>query len=207
MYVMATLKLNRLTGLLGSAVVFVGCQSQTLKIESEPAGADVLVSVQGQTAKKVGITPYVMQASEQGDRSQAMRLVVSKDGFGADSVLLPPSSVGRSGTVFMKLDQSKLPAACVNLEAALEKVSRGVADAQYQIKLKNLDQAERQLVQLVDEFQNVSVLHELLGNVYYLRKDIDKALASYRRSQAIAPNNSDTGRMIKRLEESRGGAR
>ncbi len=207
MKVMSVLKRTRLLSLLGFMFLLAACQSQSLKIESEPAGADVLVSVQGQSPRKVGVTPYVLQAGEQGDRSQPMQLMISKDGFGAESILLPPSAVGRSGSVFMKLDHSKLPAACVNLEAALEKVARGVAEAQYQIKLKNLDQAERQLGQLVAEFQNVSVLHDLLGNVYYLRKEIDKALASYRRSQAIAPNNSETGRMIKRLEELRGGGR
>lgn len=192
----------------GSTVgVLAGCQSQAFRVDSDPAGADVFISSQGQTPRKLGVTPYVIQSGDQGDKSQALHVTVSKDSYGSESVLLPPAAMGRSGGLFVKLDGFKLPAACQNQEAALEKVARGVAESQYQIKLKNLDQAERSLNTLVTEYPNVSVLHDLIGNVHFLRKDIDRALASYRRSQAIAPNNTETGRMIKRLEELRGGAR
>lgn len=166
-----------------------------------------MVAVQGQTPRKLGVTPYTISSQDQGDKSSALQLTVSKDGFAGESIWLPPSATGRSGTLFVKLDQGKLPAACQNQEAALEKVGRGVAEIQYQIKQKNLEGAERMINQLTSEYQNVSVLFDLLGNVYYLRKDIDRALTAYRRSLAIAPNNSETGRMIKKLEELRGGSR
>lgn len=187
-------------------VVFVlsGCQSQAFRVESEPAGADVIIATPGQTPRKIGATPYSIQSSDQGDKAQALQVTVTKAGFGSESVLLPPAAMGRSGSLFVKLDSSKMSAACQNQDASLEKVARGVADAQYQMKLKNYEQAERTLNQLTTDFPNVSVLHDLLGNIHYLRKDIDRALSSYRRSQAIAPNNSETSRMIKKLEELRG---
>jgi hypothetical protein len=189
------------------AGTLAGCQSQAFRVDSDPAGADVSISSAGQTPRKLGVTPYVIQSGDQGDKSQALQLTVSKDAYQSESVLLPPAAMGRSGGLFVKLDGFKLPAACQNQEVALEKVARGVAESQYQIKLKNLDQAERSLNTLLTEYPNVSVLHDLLGNVHFLRKDIERALTSYRRSQAIAPNNSETGRMIKRLEELRGGTR
>jgi tetratricopeptide (TPR) repeat protein len=183
------------------------CQSQSFRVDSEPAGADVFISSQGQTPRKLGVTPYAIQASDQGDKTQAIQVIVSKDGSGSESVLLPPAAMGRAGGMFVRLESMKVPISCQNQEVALEKVARGVAESQYQIKIKNLDQAERTLNALAAEYANVSVLHDLLGNVHFLRKDIDRALSSYRRSQAIAPNNSETTRMIKRLEELKGGAR
>lgn len=89
---------------------------------------------------------------------------------------------------------------CKKQDESLQKVSRGVAEVRSQIASERLDQAESTLTMLTAEFSGVSVLYDLMGNVYYLRKDLNNALIQYRRSYELNSNNAETARMIKKIE-------
>jgi predicted negative regulator of RcsB-dependent stress response len=77
-----------------------------------------------------------------------------------------------------------------------------VAQVQSLIQRKELDQGLSTVNTLLSSYPNISTLYDLQGNIYYLRKDIDRALASYKRANAITPN-SETNRMISKLQELR----
>lgn len=195
----------RIFTLVSAALGLLGCTTTGLHIESQPPGADVLVSVQGQPPRKAGVTPMELtEFSSAG--SPPVQVTASLAGRVSQSAYVPSSQFAKRGQLFFQLDQTVLPAACEKQQQSLQKIALGVAQVQSQIAGKNLDQAIASLGVLVAEFADVSVLYDLLGNAYYLRKDLDTALKNYKRSYEINPNNPETERMIKKIQSLRGGA-
>jgi Flp pilus assembly protein TadD len=71
------------------------------------------------------------------------------------------------------------------------------------IRHKKYEEAVTTLQVLIVAYPRVSVLFDLLGNAHYMQRNLDQALAAYRRSQDLQAND-ETSRVIKRLEEMRG---
>ena len=82
----------------------------------------------------------------------------------------------------------------------IQKVASQVAQVQNLIKTKDFLQAEKNLLMMISQNPNVATYHELLGNVYYLKKDTQSALASYKKANEMYPGNPDTMRMINKLQ-------
>jgi tetratricopeptide (TPR) repeat protein len=155
-----------------------------------------------QVPKLVGQTPYVLKGSGFGGSQEPSLVVVSKEGFQKTSVVIPSTVFDHAGTVSIQLKEESKQRNVDNLDLALEQVAKGVAQVQSLIQRKELDQGLSTVNTLLSSYPNISTLYDLQGNIYYLRKDIDRALASYKRANAITPN-SETNRMISKLQELR----
>lgn len=189
-----------------AALALTGCaSSQFLQIESDPVGADVYLSISGQSSAKVGQTPLQLQSSQIPSGAEA-QISISKGNLKSETVFLPATNFSKSGKIFIKLTDTQLPIACLQQEASMQKLARGIAESQAMIKSKELDQSEQKLVSLSGEFSNVSVIYDLLGNIHYLKKDLDKALIAYRKSISLNPNNLETTRIIQKIEQIKGGS-
>lgn len=192
------------------AIALAGCGTTGLRVESDPPGADVYVVSDGQAPRKVGQTPYL---STETLSSQPAQLTISKEGFRSETILVPSFRMAASGRAYAKLEPASAGlaggAACALSDEAIQELSGGVAEAQALIGARNLDEAERKLNALITRHSNVGVVYNLLGNVHYLRKDVAKALAAYKRALEISPSSSETARMIKKLNDIRsaGGTR
>lgn len=187
---------------LSLPLILAACASSqnTLRVESDPVGADVFVNSAGQPSRKVGVTPISLTANELGESSSSVEVLLVKTGYERERLVLPPSAYGRTGNLIIKLGAQESSNLCRDTDLAVTKVSRGVAQIQGLVRNKNYSEAERILKSLSDEFPSVSVLYDLLGNVYYLMRDRSKALASYKKSLSLAPNNIETQNIIRRLE-------
>lgn len=97
-----------------------------------------------------------------------------------------------------------MPKVCQDQNASANLLAKGIADAASMVNRKRFDDATRILEDLAVKFGTVSVIHDLLGNVYFLQRNLDRALESYRRSNRLSPNNVDTLRMIERIEKVQG---
>ena len=196
--------------LMAGALGLAGCGTAGLRVESDPPGADVYIVSDGQAPRKVGQTPYL---STETLGSQPAQLTISKEGFRSETILVPSFRMAASGRAYAKLEPGSAGAAggaaCALSDESIQELSGGVAEAQALIGARNLDEAERKLNALITRHSNVGVVYNLLGNVHYLRKDVVKALAAYKRALEISPNSSETARMIKKLNDIRsaGGAR
>lgn len=186
--------------LLSLPLFNTGCGSQGIRVESKPSGADVTLILKGQSAKKVGQTPLLLTEKEMESTKDSFQLVISSKGHNPQAILVPPTVISRSGSVFFDLEESILPIACTNQDVAISKAARGVAESLGYISQKKYDQAETLLTTLTVEFSNLSILHDLLGNVFFLQKKFDRALESYRRSAQINPGNSEVLKIIQKLE-------
>jgi predicted Zn-dependent protease len=126
-------------------------------------------------------------------------------------LLVPALRLSANGRAFFKLDPIPVASqvggtasvACANVEQTMQDLSSGVAEVQALIGGRNLDEAERKLNSLVARYSGIAVLYDLLGNIYYIRKDVGRALTAYKKSQQISPGSIETERMIKKLQEIR----
>jgi len=185
-------------------VAITACATRPFKVTSEPAGADVFVSQPGRAARKLGLTPLTASASEVGDHDQTLIVSVEKTGYGRESLVLPAGTFSRTGELQVSL-KPVVNGSCANQEESMTKLAHGIAESQSLIHQKGYDAAEQLLNSLAVAYPNLSVIYDLLGNVYYLQRKLDKALAAYKRSNALAADNPETTRMINKISTMNGG--
>jgi len=191
--------MKKLIFVLKIFVIQIGCSTSNLRVESQPEGADVYVVVNGQTAKKVGATPLNISENQINSGNESFQLSILKEGFQTEHILAPATSFSRNSNVQVRLKETSSGKTSVNDEI-LQRVTSQVAYTQSQIRSKDYEGAERTLLNIVPQFPSVATFHELLGNVYYLKKDLQKAHASYKRALDLNPSNTDTVRMIQKIE-------
>lgn len=181
---------------------FVGCASGSLRVVSTPPQADVYVAYDDGPANKIGQTPLSLDdRAIDFKRGKYINLTIKKDGYLSDSMIVPSSMLPSALDISSRLEETKLPNICSNQSASVERIARGIASAQSLMNRNNVEEARGKLSGLINEFPDVSVLHDLMGNVHYVSKNLDGALSSYQRSLNIDPTNSDTQRMVTKLRQ------
>lgn len=185
--------------LLSNLLILSACTTGNLKVESQPEGAEVYVSVNGQSAKKVGVTPLSIPENQVNSGNDPFQITIMKEGYAAEHVLAPATTFARASSIQVRMKEQINAKQSVNDEM-LQKISSQIAYALELIKNKDYDSAERNLLNLQTQFPNVATIHELLGNVFYLKKDLSRAYSFYKKAYALNPNNLDTTRMIQKIE-------
>ena len=180
----------------------LSCTTGTLNVRTTPDEAEVLVVFPGQQPSRLGRTPLSLDSdSLSGHAGDSVELILKKEGYSSEHFLIPKTTFAANIRLDVALNESKLPVACADQDAAVEEVARSIAQAQSFIAAKMYEGALRILQNLGDRYPNSSVIYDLLGNAYYLMKDLEKALVAYQKSLKISPNNSETQRMVKKLSE------
>lgn len=191
--------------LMGISFFSIGCATSSLRVNSAPEGAEVSLISRDRTPVKVGKTPLDIDSRNFPELFQdSMQVEVTKEGFSPLSVVVPKLPAGGVGRINLNLQTAELPKVCQNQSESTNVLAKGIADAASLVSRKRLDEASRLLEDLSSKFGTVPVIHDLLGNVYFLQKNLDRALESYRRSNRLNPNNIDTLRMIERIEKVQG---
>lgn len=205
--------LTALTALLSA------CSGSQLKVDSQPPAVDVAIVVAGQPARKLGQTPLNLTETSLGAQGEPFQLIISKDGFYTENVLIGPSLPSR--TTEIKIALKTLPVETKGVDEAvlqrlaqtqravvadevLQRVASGVALTLRFLSVKQYDQAEQNLSSLISQHPSVPTLQELMGNIHYLRKDLPKALTFYRKALELNPSNFETQRMVNKIESIRG---
>lgn len=183
-----------------------GCASSELKILSTPEGSEITARLPNQPPVRLGQTPYTLKQKERPELfSSALHVTVKKDGYSPQAILVPLASVlGSQGQLNFSLEDSPLPKACQAKDSDFNDFARGVADVANLLQRKRYDEANTIVQGLLLRFSTVSVLYDLQGNIFYLQKDLKKALVSYTRSIELSPNNSQTQAMIERIRQLQG---
>ena len=183
-----------------ATLALTACSAPQLKVASFPEGAEVYVVRADHSRAKVGITPITVGSETiPGLIDGSVTIAVSKTGFQDQSVLIPSMSNASRAELFAKLIPLDPPKACENQIAALAETTEGVARAQRLIARKDYLAATQLLLPLAARFPGLPVLFDLLGNSYYLQRDLTGALAAYRKSAELRPENTETKRMIEKI--------
>lgn len=194
------MRLYKFSLLAFSILTINACAIGTMRISSSPDKAEVFVTYEGGQPQKLGDTPLSLDSRLLEDkRGKFLTVSLKKDGYRTESIILPTSMIQSSVTVSTKLDEFKLPLACQDSSMAVDKIAKGIASSQSLIKANRLMDAEQKVSLLINEYPNVSVLHDLLGNIQYMNKNLAGALKAYDKSLELEPNNLDTQRIRNKL--------
>ncbi len=132
------------------------------------------------------------------------QIQVNKAGFRAESFLIPSVASGAQGRIQARLTEDTVTKTCQDSTNSMTETTDAVAQVQRMIYKKNYIEAERTLNTFTVKYPAIPVFFSLLGNVYYLEKNLDKALEAYQRSYALQPQNQEASRMIQKIKSIRG---
>lgn len=181
-----------------------GCAVGMLTVQSTPEGAEVFLAGEDQQPTRLGKTPLNVNSQHlQSVGRNTIEIQIRKEGYATEHFMVPKMSLGSSVSISLKMQESKLPLSCQDQTAAVEKVARQVAQVQFLIQQKKFETAERILNGLIEDNPTSSVFYDLLGNVFYLKKDLELALDAYETSLRLNPGAKETQRMVNKLRSIR----
>lgn len=187
--------------LLTFLLFLFSCSTQSfIKVRTSPDNAQISVRTNDGNVKVLGKGSVEMNTQQFFSLGSRMaKLEVSKENYKTQSVFIIQGKSSESYEVFITLDKELEDAKSSEMRSRLEKLSKTLTRATSAIHSKKYSEAEIMLNNLVSDFPSVSVVYDLLGNVYYLQKNMKEALRFYQRSYQINPENVETKNIIDRL--------
>jgi len=183
-----------------SAIWLAGCASGTLRVNSTPDKADVYLAYEGEQPNRIGVTPMNLDSRMISEgHGNYFTVMIKKEGYQTEALMVPTGLMKSTLDISTRMEEFKLPLQCQDQTTAVEKIARGIANVQTLVQRSNLAEAQGKLAMLLDEYPNVSVLHDLMGNVHYISKNLEAALGAYQKSLNIDANNVDTQRMVTKI--------
>lgn len=191
--------LRLITVSLFSCLILVACSNMTLSVQSEPEKATVFLK-DGIKLKKLGETPLRLTSDELG-RGANYSLVIKKEGFQTEQVLIEKRTLKAKAEVFASLQRSSENGRGLASEQGgdVEEQQRSLASIQSQLIQNNYKQAEILARSFVDQNPYSAVGWNLLANSYLLQNRNQQALQAYLKAYEFDPNNQDTKKMIEHL--------
>jgi tetratricopeptide (TPR) repeat protein len=194
----ALLMKNRMIILVCFATTLSGCASNQLAISSNPDGSDIVVVTSNNARQKVAKTPFTLTNREVPSLfKEGTQITIQKEGYRSESFLIPPSSGSTQGHLAAELVQNESAQTTTEVGEAVAQILRLIYKKQYA-------EAEQSLSSYTVKYSSVSIFWDLLGNVNYLQKNLDRALSAYQTSISLNPKNLETNRMITRIKSMRG---
>ena len=199
---------NLTSAYLWIILVSLSCKTTNeIEIRSNPEKSKVYLIDNAGSKDLIGETPTFISADDRLFRNSTVaRISVENEGFEAESFLINKHSITTKDTLVLSLkdktiaDESMSKCETISSEA-MNELASGVAVVQARIAKKEYDVALIKLSSLTAKFPYVSVIWDLLGNVYYIQKNYESALEAYEKSLAIDPSNASTANIVKRLKK------
>lgn len=178
------------------------CASPSLVgINSYPENSQVYVKTKEGEVKEIGKTPLSLSRSEIFSYGSGISaLEFRKDGYETEKIVLADNGRTDSYDVSVKLSEKRLETKEDN-NKALEILAKGLAKSLHLTMKKDYDKAQIVLESLIQNYPSVSVCHDLLGNIFFLKHENNLALQSYEKSLMIYPDNIETKQMVQRLKK------
>ena len=188
-------------------LVINACTTTQLTVNSEPNGADVVIVSDDGREDKLGQTPLNL-TPEMMERfpSNNWRMSINKAGFVKDQLFIETKMFRELGKISVKLTPEanwKEAYQDMNAYKYLNDVSSMSAEIQAATVKGDYGRAESIANSLVTRYPKLSVGWNLLGNIYYLQKRMDKAVESYQKSLSINPDDQVTKGILDRIRSGR----
>ena len=191
-----------------TAFFAAACQTNQIKLESSPAGAEVeLLNVEKNSYEPLGKTPYVIE----GDNvihfvhsNDLLSIRISKEGFIPEHLLLDRSSNPKVDFHTQLKPAGAALGAATDMKEVLSETANVVAakvqDINANVEAEKFDQALAEINELLAAYPNSYYLYDIKGSVHVLRHEISQARESYRKSLTIQPNNEMTKKALSKIE-------
>lgn len=182
-------------------LLLVSCASNgKVKILTNPEGVSVARISNGES-QVIGKTPFDVNSSELFENGSPIEhLILSKEGFEEKTIVITESRLGENYDISVKMNPIQISSLGEDSALKQEKLAIGIAKANGLISKKRLDEAQIVLNGLIQEFDKVSVCHDLLGNIYYLKRDLKQAYFHYKKSLQLNPDKIETQQIVQKLK-------
>lgn len=199
--------LNISIGLCFLMVVACSTPQADLRISTDPESSDVYILKTDGQQELLGSAPLVLTDKMQENLGSGVwRLGVGKKGFLREQLFLESKMFKEIGQIHVRL----LPEANwseayqdSNAYKYLNDVSSVTAEVQAATLRGDYGKAMTLANSLVTRYPKLSVGWNLLGNIYYLQKNIGKATESYQKALEVNPQDELAKSTLERLK--RGG--
>ena len=194
--------------------LLASCVTGKITVTSFPSDSQVIVKDTRGEIKASGKTPFTLDLSKDFfSQTDFAVMEIEQNGFVSQSYVVPKTYFNTDHTINVTLkkniiaqikegeDRLEIDQCEQVSKKSMNELSKGIALAQSSMMRNQWQGATVKLSDLITQYPFVSVLHDLQGNVHYLQKNYDQALAFYERSLQIDPQNVETAIMVRKLRQ------
>lgn len=187
----------------------IGCSSK-LMVQTEPAQADVFVSIEGREDRvKIGQTPFEIsepQLMEQlklsPENTQWIELLFVKKDFQTRNVMIPSNRWGElSRTLRLEMKAMDDPTTLVT------RLVKYLFNAKKFAETKQFEQAHSEIDKVLAVDSKMAQALNMKAGIYFLQGNMDEARAGYKRALEIDPGSNEAIQMLERIQNKSGAAR
>lgn len=179
--------------------ILVSCGHGKLEFQSFPEKVDVSVVAGDGQIKKLGQTPLKVDMNNGFFNDGAVKLMFTKSGYRDEVVYISKPALRADIKISTKMQEANSAKEIISIQK-LERLSNKIAEAQRYSFGKKYKRAESILINLIDDYPEVSVPYDLLANIYYLSNNTSKALYFYEKAKGIKPGNPQRDYLINKLK-------
>jgi tetratricopeptide (TPR) repeat protein len=185
-------------------LISFAANAEKLKLKSDPPDATVFIRDLGGVQNiKVGTTPYegnLLDLAGNYAKSNFFLVVIEKNGYETQSILL--SDLLKSD---IELSINLLPKDDILHFRKIEKSINDLFESQRLMRAQQYDEAITLLKTVETEQPKISIVPEMLGSAFYLKKDQRASLTWYEKAYRMNPENKDAFTMKAYLKKALGG--
>jgi tetratricopeptide (TPR) repeat protein len=185
---------------IACAVAFALTSCASLKVTSQPPGAEVLlVAANNSQPKSLGRTPFDAAVSELASASGGGPVVIQikQTGYQTQSFLVP--TLGGEYAIEARLERNPF----ASFED-LNKIIKLSFLAERQILQKQYDEAIKTADRLILVNDNVAMAYQIKGTVYFIQSKFNESRVELQRVLELDPENPEIRTLLKAVEEKMG---
>jgi tetratricopeptide (TPR) repeat protein len=185
-----------------STLVSCSTSVSLVRIKTVPENAQIAVRTAEDEYKILGKGPLEISTQELYSLGSRMSLLqISKESYKSQSILIVQGRSPENYDLLVQLEKEVVDTKSDDVRARQEKLAKSLTHANNLLFLKRFNEAENLLKNIINDFPHISVAYDLLGNLYYLQKNMKSALLNYEKSFGINPENFETKRMIEKIKQ------
>ena len=185
-------------------ILFVNscASSQQVTIKTLPDKSDVKIIDDNGNVTELGTSPISLSGQQIFQGKQFVKLEISKNKFQKENIFLTKPHSNQSVDLSIKLN--RLISDDKNIDKQIDKFAFTIAEIQNKIHQKNLEAAENLTQGILKSYGHLSVPHDLMGNIHYLKGRKSSALKEYKLASSIDPANFQRNNIIRKIENDLG---
>ena len=178
-----------------------GCAGESIKVSTFPDKVTVSIEESNGQIIDLGESPIELETEDVFQSGNIANIILSKEGYQSERLYLSKSDIPTEVSISQKLKRENSNNQSILNSKTINDVAAKIAEAQRNSFKKNFVKAELLLKQVLEDFPELGVGHDLLANIYYLTNAKSKALFHYKRAKQLSDNSVKRDQMINLIEK------
>lgn len=189
-------------------ILLSACASPKLVVQSEPAQADVFISVEGSNEKvKAGTTPLELSETQinellkiSSETTQWVNFTLEKKDFQKRNLSLPSNRWGEmSRSIRLQLSPMDDPTTTVT------KMLKYFFNAKKFAETKQYEQAHGEVDKILTLDSRMVQALNMKAGIYFLQGNMNEARSTYKKALEIEPGSNEAILMLEKIQNKSGG--